>query len=407
MFTYNIYLSTKRANDEGLAPIYIRFKMLGKEFEKSTGLRVLPNHFDRTRKRIIGSNRNVQLVNEKLNTICVHLDELAKEEQTYNAYKKNIDRICKFSGDNKSITFSSLKVLYLESLKERINNNLADSILEISYKKNQFLAKTINNYLVENKKLLLPCLAMDKHEIKCLMDWAMGVKNYSKSHTNRLVKFVKSIINFGSNEGYCIKTNAMCVKLKHEVKKIVYLKNDELEKLAKFNFCGHKLERIRDLFLIQCLTGLSYIDLDNFSKDWIYTDIKGNLFLKYYRGKNGKLCIVPVQYEAEKIFRKYKYKLPKISNQKYNQNLKLLGILLNFDFELTTHVGRKTCGSVLLNSGVSIFTVKTILGHSSVKTTETHYAELNESGILGDIQQASNIQLANNLIDHSQLKMFA
>lgn len=405
MFTYNIYLSTKRTNDEGLAPIYIRFKLLNKEFEKCTGIRIEPNHFDRTRKRIIGSSKEVQLQNEKLNVICIHLNELAKVDHPYNVYKLNIERICKVVNNDNSTSFSTLISYYIASLKERINNNLADSIMEVSYKKNQFLAKTINSYLFDTGKILLPGAAIDKLEIKKFMDWALNKKGYSKSHTNRLVKFIKSVITYAANEGYCIKTNALSVKLKHETKRIVYLNRNQLSLLAKFKLCGHKLEKIRDLFLIQCLTGFSYVDLANFSKDWIYTDISGNLFLKYYRGKNNKLCIVPVQFEADQLFKKYNYALPIISNQKYNQNLKLLGLLLNFDFELTTHVGRKTCGSMLLNSGVSIFTVKTILGHASVKTTESHYAELNESGILTDIQNAANINLANSSVI-SQLQMF-
>ena len=43
---------------------------------------------------------------------------------------------------------------------------------------------------------------------------------------------------------------------------------------------------------------------------------------------------------------------------------------------ITTHVGRKTAGTFLLNHGVPLETVSKVLGHKSVKITQSHYAEL-------------------------------
>lgn len=43
---------------------------------------------------------------------------------------------------------------------------------------------------------------------------------------------------------------------------------------------------------------------------------------------------------------------------------------------ISTHVGRSTAGTFLLNNGVEIKIVSKILGHKSVVITETYYAEL-------------------------------
>ena len=47
--------------------------------------------------------------------------------------------------------------------------------------------------------------------------------------------------------------------------------------------------------------------------------------------------------------------------------------------EITLHGGRRSCGSVLLNMGVDVYTISKILDHKDLATTLQHYAKLDSS----------------------------
>lgn len=54
--------------------------------------------------------------------------------------------------------------------------------------------------------------------------------------------------------------------------------------------------------------------------------------------------------------------------------------------KLTSHVGRKTYGTMLLNKDVPIETVSNLLGHSSIRTTQKHYAKVLHMKIARDVR---------------------
>jgi integrase/recombinase XerD len=400
MTKFSIYLSKKRTNSRGEAPIYFKIK-LGRVIEKSTRIFVDPITFDRQKKRITGNSKPVQDANAKLDRLCSFIQELGE-----NATETAINRIFSNVLDGKeSGTFISIIEAYLASLNTRINNSQADSILPVTYEKNIFLSRTLTKYLESKKQINLPVTRIDKAYIGNLIKYFRDELKYSCGHTNRIVKFIKSALRYSINEGLCLPTNALTVKLKAPEKEIIFLNQEQIKSLTLLNLKNSALEKIRDIFIVQCYSGLSYADLSNLNKDWLYEDDNGNVFIKYKRAKTKTMATVPVQKPLMLLLEKYDYKLPVISNQKYNQYLKLVGLAANLPFPLTSHIGRKTCGSMLLNNGVNIYTVKTILGHSSVKTTESHYAQLNEVGIVQDLYQARNINLVNNHVA-KQIQLF-
>lgn len=393
---HRIFLSTKKTTNLGKAPIYFRILLDDNQvIDKSTSIYVLPAEFERSTKRIIGNHVQANQINSKLNMLSYQLDELAKQNLSKSVATKKIDLI--FSGDTKNalkFTFLMVFTEFLKNLKQRIDNGFDDTIKIETFRKNEFIFNNIKSYLLETNNQDLYCHQIDQDFAKGFMNWSRHIKKHSIAHINKQIRLIKCVIRYGVDYGYSSVSNILSIRLKNETKPILFLSNKQFTDLQKLNLGGSKLERIKDLFLLQCYTGLSYMDLDNLSLNSITQDQDGNLFLNYLRGKNGKLAIVPLTTEAFEILNKYKFNLPVLSNQKYNQNLKLIGLMLDLPFELTTHIGRKTCGSYLVNSGVNIFTVKTILGHSSVKTTESHYASMNHAGIGAELK-SNKINLAN------------
>jgi integrase len=115
-------------------------------------------------------------------------------------------------------------------------------------------------------------------------------------------------------------------------------------------------------------------------------DIKEDVITKS-RAKTDVQFVIPVLPVAKQILERYNYQLPVISNQKYNQWLKLLGELINKP-TLTSHIARHSFATLLLNSGVDMKTISRTLGHSSMKVTEKIYATMNSQTVVDNIRKA-------------------
>jgi site-specific recombinase XerD len=168
-------------------------------------------------------------------------------------------------------------------------------------------------------------------------------------------------------------------------KKPTFLEECEIRKIVDYIPLNVKLEHVKDLFVFQMFTGLSYIDLMNFSRDCI-TEISGMKVIRSKRIKTDESYISLFLPEAEKIAEKYGYRLPGLSNQKYNDYLKLLGAGAGLKKSITTHVARHTFATYLLNRDIPIETVSRAMGHSNIKMTQ-HYARLLGKKVVGDMSK--------------------
>jgi site-specific recombinase XerD len=80
----------------------------------------------------------------------------------------------------------------------------------------------------------------------------------------------------------------------------------------------------------------------------------------------------------------YETLFPSISNQKYNQNLKKIATIVGIRDKLTTYVARHTFASIFLNSGGHMETLRKILSHSDVNTTQV-YARMFDQTVVDEI----------------------
>jgi len=122
-----------------------------------------------------------------------------------------------------------------------------------------------------------------------------------------------------------------------------------------------------------------------FSKDYI-SEIDGMKVIRSNRQKTDEPFIALFLPEAEKIANKYSYDLPKLTNQKYNDYLKLLGSGAELKKTLTSHVARHTFATYLLNKDIPIETVSKAMGHSNIKMTE-HYAKMLGRKVVRDMKK--------------------
>lgn len=166
-----------------------------------------------------------------------------------------------------------------------------------------------------------------------------------------------------------------------------YISMDELKKLMSAPMRSGSIARARDMFTFQSYTGLAYADLKLFDfskvtmedKDYVYSG---------KRKKTGEEFFFVILKPAMDILKKYNYVLPVTSSQTYDSNLKKVAEDAGIDKPLASHWARRTAGMMLLNAGVRLETVAKILGHASVKTTETFYTDIMKSTVVEEMKKA-------------------
>lgn len=156
-----------------------------------------------------------------------------------------------------------------------------------------------------------------------------------------------------------------------------YLTYEEMRRMERCRITDPSVNRVRDLFLFQCYTGLAYSDLYKFD---FASDVerRGNKFIiADRRVKTNEDYFIVLLSPAMEILRKYDFYLPVISNQKYNDYLKVAASFAKIDKNLTTHCARHTFAVFALNNGVPMEVVSKMLGHTNIKTTQIYAKVLN------------------------------
>lgn len=136
-----------------------------------------------------------------------------------------------------------------------------------------------------------------------------------------------------------------------------------------------ELQPVAKVFLFCCYTGLRFSDAMQL-KDENMIDTEGAKALYYRQAKTTKQELLPMLPQAVALW-------PQItglsySNQYFNRCLKEIGKAAGLKTNITAHVARHTFATIALNKGIRLEVVQSLLGHSSIKTTQG-YAHLMES----------------------------
>ena len=203
-----------------------------------------------------------------------------------------------------------------------------------------------------------------------------NLKPYSK--WNNYHRFLNSFISDAIDEGLLHKNPYKWITIDRgkDIRSLEkHLTPEEFYKLKVAKMSSKCLERIRDLFVFQTYTCLSYRDLKNFNPKNI-VEIDGMKVYTGHREKTNKEFTIPMIQPVLDILDKYNYKLPVISNVQYNNFLKVVAQVAGIDKPISTHWARHTGATMLLNEGIDMRIVSKICGHSSTKITERIYAKL-------------------------------
>ena len=149
-----------------------------------------------------------------------------------------------------------------------------------------------------------------------------------------------------------------------------FLTKEELTKLETKQIDDMCLNRVRDLFLFCCYTGLAYADLAIFNfKDAIMTD--GMYRIRDERIKTGTPYNISLMDKVMNILKKYEF--------------------CEIKKKLTSHVARHTFATtVALANGVRIEVISKMLGHTNIQTTQL-YAHIYQAEVDKEFERLNNI----------------
>ncbi|MEE1226089.1 MAG: phage integrase SAM-like domain-containing protein [Bacteroidales bacterium] len=358
----NFVCRASKARKDGQSPIELSVIINQQRSIITLDRKINHKHFNPSTQKVKGD----KAINEYLDTIrkkCYSIEnELIKQD---NLTLKTFIDVYKYGFQSTQIT---LLPLYDKLIKTTLTGTVEDN--------------TIYKYRKAKERMTEYLKTIDKTDIDvnsitpsfCNQFHSYCSNSLKPSTVQKEMKMFKRILQFAVNEGV-IKVNPFNIKLK--APKLVYepLSINELQKIWNMDVEG-SLEKVRDCFIFQCYTGLSYCDMASLSMD----DIKDGIIYKN-RKKTDVRSVIPLLPIPRQILEKYNYNLPVISNQKYNVYLKALATACGIKTRLYSHLARHTAATVMINNGIELPLIARMLGHSNTKITETIYATLKDETI--------------------------
>lgn len=328
----------------------------------STGVSILPGQWDAV--KWVVNHPDSAMLNMRIEAIRrpiadhISMLMLKGEEFTFEGLEAALARK-KHSGS------------FLNFVKDRIDSR--SDIKEITKKNHRRLVNALEVFRqIQTFDDLTP------HKIRAFDDW-LHEQPYSQTTVAAYHKFMKNYIHEAMAQEIISSDPYAGIRIeKGKYKQRKYLTEEELSKIRMFETEDRSVMRARDLFLFQCFTGLAYADMAKFDFGNV-VERDGKYIIRDVRQKSEEEYYLVILTPALDILRKYDFKLPIISNQKYNAALKAVAAGAGIRFNVTSHVGRHTFATYCLNKGIRIETLATMLGHSNIKTTQVYARMVNKT----------------------------
>lgn len=260
----------------------------------------------------------------------------------------------------------------------------ANLILLESYKRVVSYFNNFKYYLsfINKEKIVLEDIK--RGDFEKIQLYFLVERKFKTNHVVKIMSCYKGFFDWCVDNNYLLKNPFSNLSLKKQKIDKIYLSVLELEKIENKVFEIDRLEKVKDLFVFACYSGLAFCDLTKLTKENIKA-VGGRECLVIDRQKTKNECFLPLLSKAKIILEKYNYVLPVITNQNYNAYLKEIQTICNISKKLTTHVARKTFINIMINvHNVPIESVALMVGHSSTKTTFEYYANIEHNKILND-----------------------
>ena len=369
-----------RANKRNQSPLYCRITLDGNRKQFSTGINIEPEFWnskkqivDKNHKSAILHNSLIENTQSKINTIFGIL-KLQNDPFTIDdIYNKYIGVDVK-----KEEHFNS----YYSQFLIKIQKLIGLEIKQATYNKFLYVSKHLEAFIKwKFKKTDYPLKDLNLQFLHDFEYYLKTVKLQKQITINKTVQRLRTPIKQAISEGFLDRDPFILYKSKKVIKEVIFLSTNELKNFEKLELKPRRLQRVQDLFIFCCYTGLAFNEMTNLEKKHIQIGFDGNNWIQVKREKTQRQLFIPILPKAQTILDKYsaieKKAFPAITNQKFNSYLKEITEILEIEKRVTHHTARKTFAStVLLYNDVPMEIVSELLGHSNLIITQEHYGKV-------------------------------
>lgn len=367
----------KQCGDDKLGPLDVRVTVDRKSYYISTGMKVLGKHW----AGAVVARPDADALNNRLGIIVRRVNEKVNE---YIEARQPIDvsavREFVYSGtkvdgkQDRMLTWiesqiNALQVsdgtrrhywLLLERLKEYGKlKSWADITIEAIYDWDAWLHNTVKAQVKKGE----------------------GERNGSDGTIYNYHKHLKALLNRAHDFG--LISASPYDRLKGKFKKgenenIEYLTEEQMQLIMNTRpVPGTQMETVRDLFVFQMFTGMSYSDMQAFdikqykeetARDKISVEKTKRFVYRGERIKTGVPFVGVLLPPVVDVLERHGWQVPKMPNQKYNCLLKTFGSVIGID-GLHSHLARHTFATYMLSKGAKVQNVMRMLGHKKIDLT--------------------------------------
>ncbi len=380
----NFVIRQTKKKSDGCVPIEMTICVKGKRRYVSTGREVKPSEFNSKTQTVKGDKE----LNEFLKTLKARMYaiETTLMSKDVNVSIDTVLDVFRNGEHERTMTFLQLFEIHNGNVGKRVKQKLITPTTLSKYevtkdyviryikaelKRDDILVKDITPSFIDNLFVFL-------------------LEFMSNNTAIQKMKQVKRVIRFAVDEGY-IKVSPYKITLKKEKKEVQPLTIKEVNAIRKKKIDIKRLAKIRDLFIFECYTGLAFTDLMSLNNNDFHIDESGNKWIIKKRHKTNVVATIPLLPIALEILDKYNYKLPHMSNVKYNAYLKEIGDICGIKKSLHSHLARHTWATILLNAGMDMVSVSKCLGHSNSKITESTYAKVLPDKLYEKVKKVNDV----------------
>ena len=383
------------------------FKNEGKSFIYSTGEKIHPNQWDLKDKQPINlfgrdsEAKNRKSINNELSkysnkfTEVVNRYKTINEELTLDKLKDEFNVEFKNSVSRANDFFNVYEVFLDEKRADQTDlANSASTIKRYEYN------KTLLELFVEKTSFNLRLNTVNKDFHNSYIKFCVEYKKHSANTLSRNVGLFKTFMIWAYKNNYTYNNQFKEFKnIKRFTTDEIALTLDQVKEIYVYDLKeNEKLIKIRDLFVIGCATGLRFGNYSKIKK----SDIRdGFINVIDVKDKNKSLSI-PLNKFSTEILAKYDYELPQISNQKFNDYVKDLFELMEYNEvikktmrfgneivettapvyqRISSHTARRTFITIMKNKNVPDKVIMSYTGHRSLPNFIMYYKPNEEQRI--------------------------
>lgn len=391
---YTFKLKEPNGSKDTLILFACEFKEENKKFIYSTGESINPKHWDKKSKF---PNSTGKAISPLSKSIKIQLDRFSsvflETENRYAIIGEKFTTVVlrtAFDTEFKKVTKvrDSFFDYYDKFMAEKKEGN---EWSEATVKRYDNI-KNILKKFEKKKSYTLTFSKIDATFHRKFTNYCMGDLKHINNTYSRNLGLFKTFMFWAKKEKYTYNDAFTDFKKeKRVITKQIALTIDDLNKLMGHEFESLRLEKVRDVFVFACVTGMRFGELSLITRSNVSDDC---ITLKENKDTEKEAREIPLTSISRYILKKYDYELPLIANQKQNDYIKEVFAELEYTHKvqkvttkgkeniieemifkdrISTHTARRTFITMMKSQGKSDKLIASITGHSDMKTLNQYY----------------------------------